>query len=107
MSVCQESTADFTELWHAQVIAVLDLLVKNKQVDPEKWSRALGAELDQRQSDGATDDDANYYDAFLTALGMMLEKSELASRAEVDERESDWRAAYLGTPHGQPVALKN
>jgi hypothetical protein len=97
----------FTEQWHAQVIALLDLLVAQGKIIPSEWSQALGAELDRRASAGMPDSDDNYYDAFLTVLERTLGKAELVVPSEVNKREADWREAYLSTPHGQPVVLKS
>jgi len=102
----QHGEAVFAEQWHAQVIAVVELLVAQGKIAPEDWSRVLGAELERRAAQGFPDTDANYYEAFLTALERILDKDQIATTVELDERESDWREAYLRTPHGQPVMLK-
>ena len=95
----------FAEQWHAQVIAVVELLVAQGRIASGDWSNALGAELQRREEMGAPDTDANYYEAYLAVLEQVLVERQLATANEVDEREADWREAYLGTPHGQPVAL--
>ena len=96
----------FSEQWHAQVIAVVDLLIAEGRIDPEEWSQTLGAELSRRASQGTEDTDANYYTAFLMALEQTLKRSQFVAHAEVDKRERDWREAYLSTPHGKPVVLR-
>jgi hypothetical protein len=95
----------FSEQWHAQVIAMVELLVADGKIDAEEWSRTLGAELDRSVTGTDTDADATYYSAFLRALEQVLHKSQFALPAEVDRRQQDWRNAYLNTPHGKPVAL--
>ena len=55
----------------------------------------------------AAGSDEKYYIAFLRALEQILDRNQFAVQAEVDKRQSDWRAAYLSTPHGKPVVLKN
>ncbi|UVK36769.1 nitrile hydratase subunit beta [Mesorhizobium sp. AR10] len=95
----------FSEQWHAQVIAMVELLIADGKIKAEDWSQSLGAELDRRVTDSAIDTDATYYSAFLSALEQILDRSQFALQAEVDSREQDWRNAYLNTPHGQPVAL--
>ena len=97
----------FQEQWHAQVIAVVELLLAEGRITPSVWSETLGAELDKRSRDGEPDSDATYYGAFLSALESILDQYGIALRSEVDNRESDWRHAYLSTPHGKPVALKD
>ena len=96
----------FAEQWHAQVIAVVELLIADGKLDATEWSRTLGAEVDRRVSEGAGDTNTNYYNAFLRALEQILAREKFAERAEVDKRVSDWRDAYLSTPHGNPVVLK-
>lgn len=95
----------FQEQWHAQVIAVVELLVSEGKITPAVWSETLGAELDKRSRDGDPDNDATYYGAFLSALENVLDQAGIALRSEVDKREGDWRHAYLSTPHGKPVVL--
>ena len=95
----------FSEQWHAQVIALVELLIADGKIEAADWSQTLGAELDRRATDPAMDPDAIYYGAFLSALEQILDKSQFAPRAEVDKRQQDWRNAYLNTPHGKPVAL--
>ncbi len=96
----------FLEQWHAQVIALVEVLVSEGAIAPSEWSKTLGAELDKRSENGDPDDDATYYGAFLAALEGIVSNAGLASRTEVNQREKDWRCAYLSTPHGQPVILE-
>lgn len=103
----REGKPVFSEQWHAQVVAVVELLIAERKIDPEEWSRTLGAELDRGASESAAETDANYYIAFLSALEQLLDRSQFAVQAEVDKRESDWRKAYLSTPHGKAVVLKD
>lgn len=97
----------FSEQWHAQVIALVELLIADGKIEAEDWSQTLGAELDQQVTDTSMDNDAIYYSAFLSALEQILNRSQFALQAEVDRREQDWRNAYLNTPHGKPVALED
>ena len=103
----EDGETAFIEQWHAQVIAVVELLVADGRIAAEEWSRALGAELDRRAAESAPDTDDNYYEAFLSVLEKTLDKELIARVADVDQRESDWREAYLSTPHGRPVVLKD
>ena len=91
----------FHEQWHAQVLGVVEVLKASGRIDATDWSETLGAELDRVQSN----DDAAYYGAFLAALEELLARDGVAETREVDQREAEWRAAYLRTPHGKPVEL--
>jgi len=86
---------------------VVDLLIAEGKIDAEEWSQTLGAALDRQASESVADTDTNYYIAFLSALEQILDRSQFAVQAEVDKRKSDWWEAYLSTPHGKPVVLKD
>ena len=94
----------FSEHWHAQVVAVLDVLLEQGSADPGEWSARLSAELEAPKADDA-DDDAHYYAAFLRALEALLTDLGMAHTAQIDKRTEDWRTAYVTTPHGKPINL--
>ena len=100
-----DSETVFQEQWHAQLIAIWDILVAQGRILPADWASVLGAELARSQPVGEAASEAGYYAAFLAALEKVLETTGTATPAEIDKRTADWRAAYLGTPHGQPVKL--
>ncbi len=93
----------FSDAWHAQAIAVVELLVADGKISAADWAETLGAEILRRSGEPDTED--NYYAAFLCALEKVANSRALAPETDVDMRESDWRNAYLSTPHGQPVTL--
>ena len=95
----------FEEPWQAQVLALAFNLVERGAFSAVQWSEALGAELVCSRERGDPDDPATYYVAVLAALeGLLDAQASLTSRS-LDERTQAWRAAYLRTPHGQPVEL--
>lgn len=96
----------FREQWHAEAIAVVEVLVSTGAISADDWSRTLGAERERRAADGSADTEAAYFEAYLSALESILSRNGLAPRAELDRRRSDWHDAYLATPHGQPVKLR-
>ena len=96
----------FAEQWHAEVVALVEVLVTEGKLDATDWSSALGAELDKRATEGAPDDDVTYYQAFLATLERLLASAEAVTKSDVDRRMEDWRRAYLNTPHGHPVVLE-
>jgi hypothetical protein len=70
------------------------------------WSEALGRALKEAQIDGDSDNQETYYRCVLSALeSLVADNSEIGLQAMNDKRK-DWEAAYLSTPHGQPVKLK-
>ena len=93
----------FGEPWHAETLALADLLVKRGAISPERWTKTLGAEIAARKS--APDDRETYFRAVLAALERALMENGAVTRAELDAREHQWERAYLNTPHGKPVEL--
>ena len=76
--------------------------------EQESWRRGRLAEI-RVELRRLADDAARRLDEVLrdASLEKTLDKAQLAIESEVDGRETDWREAYLSTPHGQPVALKD
>lgn len=95
----------FQEQWHAEAIAVVELLIANGILTADNWSRTLGDHLAQQPLDDEPYDEGRYYEAFLATLEFILHRDGIASSTDVMQRERDWRRAYLNTPHGKPVVL--
>ena len=93
----------FGEPWHAETLAIADLLVKRGLVSAARWAQTLGAEITALNA--APDDRETCYRAVLAALERVLAENGAVTRAELDEREEQWERAYLRTPHGKPVEL--
>jgi nitrile hydratase accessory protein len=73
----------FGEPWHAQTLALADLLVKSGAISSARWAETLGAEI--KALNAEPDDRETYYRAVLAALERLLaengRKSHGASRA--------------------------
>jgi nitrile hydratase accessory protein len=93
----------FSEPWHAETLAIADLLVKRGVVSAAGWAQTLGAEITAHKA--APDDRETYFRAVLAALERVLAENGAVTRAELDEREEQWERAYLRTPHGKTVEL--
>jgi nitrile hydratase accessory protein len=93
----------FGEPWHAQTLALADLLVKSGAISSARWAETLGAEIQALNAD--PDDRETYYRAVLAALERLLAENGDVTATELDEREHQWERAYLRTPHGRPVEL--
>ena len=96
----------FDEAWQAQVLAMADTLITNGVIEAVAWSDTLGKELREAQTRRASDDITTYYKAALRALEQLLGQHTDISKSEVSKKRDDWEQAYLATPHGQPVKLK-
>jgi hypothetical protein len=95
----------FGEPWHAQVLAMADLLVQNDTITQLNWTETLGRELQVAKSAGSPDNTETYFRAALSALEHLIVEAKGVSSLELDLRQEEWEHAYLTTPHGQPVVL--
>jgi nitrile hydratase accessory protein len=93
----------FGEPWHAQTLALADVLVKRGVISAERWAEALGEEIKALKAE--PDDRETYYRAVLSALERLLVENGRVTPEELHEREHAWERAYLNTPHGAPVEL--
>lgn len=95
----------FAEPWHAQAVAIADLLIGSGTIPQSTWTETLGEEVRIASLAGSADDAGTYYRAVLSALEHILDARGKVSCAELARRRNEWRRAYLQTPHGQPVEL--
>ena len=93
----------FGEPWHAQTLALADLLLKSGAITSARWAETLGAEI--KALNVEPDDRETYFLAVLAALERLLAENGDVTATELDEREHQWERAYLRTPHGKPVDL--
>jgi nitrile hydratase accessory protein len=101
----QDNEAPFAEPWQAQVMALAFAASQKGIFSPTQWSEALGRELSKNGTEGTFNDRASYYQAALRALETLLLASGTLAQETVTRRETEWRRAYLNTPHGMPVEL--
>ena len=90
--------APFEEPWQAQAFALAVALNARGVFTWGEWSKALGAAI-------ARDPDAPYYESWLETLEALSREKRLTDGSELAAWKSAWEAAYLSTPHGQPVTL--
>jgi nitrile hydratase accessory protein len=96
----------FDEAWQAQALGLADCLVQAGVISAAQWAEALGEALRDAVRAQAPDDMETYYNAVISALEALLQRSGTVGAREVAARKAQWERAYLNTPHGQPVALR-
>ena len=101
-----DSEPVFGEPWHAEALAMADLLLKSGKFSGARWAEALSAEIRGLAAAGAPDNRETYFCAVLAALERLLAERGSVAPAELAEREREWERAYLMTPHGRPVELR-
>jgi nitrile hydratase accessory protein len=92
----------FDEPWQAQVFAMAVALNERGLFDWSEWAEALGAEIAAGPPEAGNE---AYFQAGLRALEKILVAKGATGTAELAGLAQAWRAAALGTPHGQPILL--
>ena len=75
-------------------------------ISASQWAEALGEALRDAARAQAPDNMETYYNAVLSALETLLQRSGIVGAHEAAARKAQWERAYRNTPHGQPVALR-
>ena len=93
--------------WHAQAFALVVALNEAGLFRWEDWTRLFGeqllaARMARAAALGGADD---YYLVWLETLVTIIQRHDAITPELLQAVEDQWRAAYLSTPHGQPVRL--
>ena len=96
----------FAEPWHAQVFALTVQLSEAGHFPWPDWAAVFSEELEKASRAGAPKDGSAYYDVWLVALERLLNERGLAAASDLARLKQAWKEAYLDTPHGKPVHLK-
>ncbi|MGH1457750.1 MAG: nitrile hydratase accessory protein [Paracoccaceae bacterium] len=105
LAKCAGSEPPFSEPWHAQIFALTLTLSEAGLFTWAAWTDAFGATLKRHGAGRALDGSADYYAAWLETLEAVLETCGHVGAKERAQIKAAWEAAYLATPHGQPVHL--
>ena len=97
----------FDAPWQAHAFALTVSLHEAGLFTWNEWAQTLSAEIGKAQAAGDPDRGDTYYQHWLNALERIGREKGLARTDEIDRRSELWRRAYLATPHGQPVLLRN
>lgn len=95
----------FTEPWHAQLFALTVHLNEAGQFAWPDWAARFSATLARHGLKKELDGGDDYFNAWLETLEALLADLAHAAPEDVERTRSAWEAAYLRTPHGQPVRL--
>ncbi len=95
----------FEEPWHAQVFALTVSLNEAGHFAWPDWAARFSDVLAAHGVDRELNGGADYFGAWLEALEGLLADLAMADPAAVEDLRGAWEAAYLATPHGQPVRL--
>jgi nitrile hydratase accessory protein len=100
-----DEPGSFAEPWQAEALALAQSLQETGVITNAQWSQALGDAIKRAQAAGDPDRGDTYYLHVLDALEQLLMANDVLSGEMLEQRKSEWEAAYKRTPHGQPVEL--
>jgi len=96
----------FKHPWEAQAFGLVIALHERGLFSWQEWAELLSDEISKAQAQGDPDLGDTYYVHWLNALEKMSVLKGMSNSLELAARVSEWRNAYLETPHGQPIELK-
>lgn len=95
----------FNEPWEAQAFALVLALHEQGLFSWQEWAAVLSEQIRLAQVQGDPDLGNTYYQHWLAALEAISRQKHISDDAELARRKSQWHAAFLNTPHGQPIDL--
>ena len=96
----------FSEPWEATAFALAVELHRRSHFTWNEWTRTLAVEIKRANNSGQLDLGDTYYQYWLSALERLTTDKGLTDPLGLSERREAWRNAYINTPHGKPVVLK-
>lgn len=95
----------FEAPWHAQLFALTVHLNEAGHFDWSTWAERFGATLKWHGLEKELNGGEDYFAAWLETLEGFLSDIGMAAPDDVRTLKDAWEAAYLRTPHGEPVKL--
>jgi nitrile hydratase accessory protein len=96
----------FREPWHAEVFSLAVALNRQGVFTWSEWVEVFSTTVEDIHRETSANVESVYYQGWLNALERLVARKNLVSVEEMTRRKEEWRRAYLRTPHGQPVELK-
>ena len=96
----------FEEVWHAKLFAVTVLLNECGYFTWHDWVVKFGKFLHDRGLKHPQNGGNDYFMAWLDALEDFLYHNGITDLSDLNNLKRKWKDAYLSTPHGSPVSVK-
>ena len=98
----------FQNPWHSQLFAITVQLSEKGNFSWKEFVEVFGESLKkQRSLSNNLDGSNNYFSCWLDALEKILNIKKISNQKTLMLLKDDWTQAYLSTPHGKPVNIKN
>jgi len=101
------SRPGFVEPWQAELFACTHELCKRGLFSWSLWVEVFSAEIAAHPQAHEETIEQAYFRQWLAALETVLARKAVCRPEDITALAARWRAAYLHTPHGQPVALEH
>ena len=98
----------FQNLWHSQLFAITVQLSEKRNFSWKEFVEVFGESLKKQRSLSKNLDGSNdYFSCWLNALEEILIIKKVSNKYTLMLLKEDWTQAYLSTPHGKTVNIKN
>ena len=98
----------FQNPWHSQSFAITVQLSEKGNFSWKEFVEVFGDSLKKQRSLSKNLDGSNdYFSCWLNALEEILIVKKISNKDTLMLLKKDWTQAYLSTPHGKPVNIKN
>ncbi|MBY6161945.1 nitrile hydratase accessory protein [Mameliella alba] len=95
----------FEAPWHAQAFAIAVSLEARGAFTWPDWTETFGAVLAEHGADKELNGGDDYFNAWIAALERICAAKGIAGASDLSHLRQAWEAAYLSTPHGEPVRI--
>ena len=103
-----EDQVVFQDPWHSQLFAITVQLSEKGNFSWKEFVTVFGEALKKERLPTKNLDGSNdYFSCWLNALEEILIEKKISNQNTLILLKEDWTQAYLSTPHGKPVNLKN
>ena len=97
----------FQSPWHSQLFAITVQLSESGNFSWKEFVDFFGKSLNRaRIHNENLDGNDDYFNSWLVALEEIIVTKEIANSKILSVLKNDWINAYLSTPHGDPVKIK-
>ena len=98
----------FQNPWHSQLFAITVQLSERGNFCWKEFVEVFGEALKkQRSQKKKLDGSDDYFSSWLNALEEIIIIKKISNQETLSLLKEDWTQAYLSTPHGNPVNIKN
>ena len=103
-----EDQVVFQDPWHSQLFAITVQLSEKGHFSWKAFVKVFGEALKKERLPTKNLDGSNdYFSCWLNALEEILIEKKISNQNTLILLKEEWTQAYLSTPHGKPVNIKN